>query len=71
MTIEEFLMLISEGLKKSIRKEDVFGDDIDLRVLKRIDKVFNKGLHYYLDSEPPQISKEASIFFAKLILVQN
>jgi hypothetical protein len=33
--------------------------------LKRIDKVFNKGIHYYLDPKPPDVSKDASIFFRK------
>ncbi|MGK9119904.1 ImmA/IrrE family metallo-endopeptidase [Olivibacter jilunii] len=65
MTVEELLVLISDGLKKTITKEDVFSKEIEVRLLKRIDKIFNKGLHYYLDPQPPQISKEASIFFRK------
>ncbi|HSH50922.1 MAG TPA: ImmA/IrrE family metallo-endopeptidase, partial [Bacteroidales bacterium] len=39
--------------------------EIKLSHLKRIDKFFNKGLHYYLDPKAPETSKEASIFFRK------
>lgn len=65
MTIEELLMLISEGLKNPISKEDIFTENIKVSHLKRIDKVFNKGLHFYLDPKSPEVSKDASIFFRK------
>lgn len=65
MDVQEFLHRISKGLKKPITKEDIFGKEIEIRFLKRIDKIFNKGLHYYLDPKAPEKSKEASIFFRK------
>jgi Zn-dependent peptidase ImmA (M78 family) len=65
MSVEELLSIISEGLKKPITKEQIFSPDIELSYLKRIDKVFNKGIHYYLDPKSPNISKDASIFFRK------
>ncbi len=65
MTVQDFLELISNGLKKTISKEDVFSNEIELSHLKRIDKVFEKGLHYYLDPKSPETSKEASVFFRK------
>ncbi len=65
LTVQEFLGLISNGLKKPITKEDVFSNEIELSHLKRIDKVFEKGLHYYLDPKSPETSKEASVFFRK------
>lgn len=65
LTVQEFLDLISIGLKNSITKEDVFSNQIELSHLKRIDKVFEKGLHYYLDPKAPETSKEASVFFRK------
>jgi hypothetical protein len=65
LTVQEFLELISNGLKKPITKEDVFSNEIELSHLKRIDKVFDKGLHYYLDPKSPETSKEASVFFRK------
>jgi len=65
ITANELLSMISEGLKKPIRKEEVFTEEINLSILKKIDKIFNKGLHYYLDPRSPEISKDASIFFRK------
>ena len=57
--------MISEGLKKPISKEEILSNDIKLSYLKKIDQVFNKGLHFYLDPKAPEESKEASIFFRK------
>lgn len=65
MSADELLVLISEGLKKPIIQEEVFAREIKVSLLKRIDKIFNKGLHYYLDPKSPEISKDASIFFRK------
>jgi len=65
MTVDELLFLISEGLKTPLKKEDVLSTEIKVNVLKRIDKIFNKGLHYYLDPKSPEVSKDASIFFRK------
>jgi Zn-dependent peptidase ImmA (M78 family) len=64
MTEEELLSIISKG-RKPVCKDAVFADQIDPAILKRIDKVFDKGLHYYLDPKSPDISKDASIFFRK------
>ena len=65
MSVEELLPLISEGLTKSITKEQILSPNIEIGHLKRIDKIFNKGIHYYLDPKSPNISKDASIFFRK------
>ena len=65
LSVSELLPLISEGLTKSITKEQILSPNIELGHLKRIDKVFNKGIHYYLDPKSPDISKDASIFFRK------
>ncbi len=65
MDVREFLQKISGGLKNPITKEDVFGKEIQVSYLKRIDKIFEKGLHYYLDPKAPEKSKEASVFFRK------
>ena len=65
MSVDELLPIISEGLKKQITKEQIFAPIIEFGHLKRIDKIFNKGIHYYLDPKSPEISKEASIFFRK------
>jgi Zn-dependent peptidase ImmA (M78 family) len=65
MSVSDLLAMISKGLKNPIVKEDIFSDEINLSHLKRIDKVFNKGLHFYLDPKAPEVSKDASIFFRK------
>jgi Zn-dependent peptidase ImmA (M78 family) len=65
MSVEELLPLISIGLTKPLTKEQVLSPNIELAHLKRIDKFFNKGIHYYLDPKPPSNSKDASIFFRK------
>jgi len=65
MTVDELLILISNGLKSPLTKDDVLATEVNVSYLKRIDKVFNKGLHYYLDPKSPEVSKDASIFFRK------
>jgi len=57
--------MINLNLKNKITKEDITSNTIDLRYLKRIDKIFNKGLSFYLDPKNITKSKEASIFFRK------
>lgn len=64
-SLDYFLVLISKGLKNQITVDDILVEEVKLSHLKRIDKVFNKGLHYYLDPKAPETSKEASIFFRK------
>jgi len=65
MTADDLLLTISEGLKNPLSKSDILSNEIYVSHLKRIDKVFNKGLHYYLDPKSPEVSQDASIFFRK------
>jgi Zn-dependent peptidase ImmA (M78 family) len=65
ITADELPFLISDGLKKPVTKDEIFSSEISLSHLKRIDKIFNKGLHFYLDPKSPEESKDASIFFRK------
>lgn len=65
LTVDELLSMISIGLKKPITQDEIFANEINLTHLKRIDKIFNKGLHFYLDPKSPEISQDASIFFRK------
>lgn len=65
MTTDDLLLIISKGLKNPLTKSDILSDEINVSYLKRIDKVFNKGLHYYLDPKSPEVSRDASIFFRK------
>ncbi|MEQ9580477.1 ImmA/IrrE family metallo-endopeptidase [Marinoscillum sp.] len=65
MTGSELLKQINQGLKKPIVETDIFSNEIKVNYLKRIDKLFGKGLHYYLDPKSPELAKEESIFFRK------
>lgn len=65
MTVDELLVIINEGLKKPINQNEIFVNEIEISHLKRIDKIFNKGLHFYLDPKAPEVSRDASIFFRK------
>ncbi len=61
----DFIKLISEGLVKSHVQEDVFSDEIKLSVLKKVDKLFQKGLSFYTSPTALTEKKSHSIFFRK------
>ncbi len=61
----ELLALLNEGRKRLLTEADIFSSSIQLAHLKRIDRIFQKGLHYYLDPGTPIASPDASIFFRK------
>lgn len=65
MTVDEFMCIATKRLKKPFTWEDVYRDRIPLTVLKRVDKVFQKGLFYYTDPETPEKRKSVSVFFRK------
>lgn len=65
MTKEDLLSKISIGLKNQILENEIFNNEIKLSHLKRVDKIFNKGLSYYVDPKNLTKSKEESIFFRK------
>lgn len=65
LSTEEFLIKISEGLKKPLTEDDVFDHEIKLANLKRVDKLFNKGIEFYLNPKSLTENKAASIFFRK------
>jgi Zn-dependent peptidase ImmA (M78 family) len=65
MSVDDLLLIISEGLKNPLTKNDILSNEINVSHLKRIDKVFNKGLNFYLDPKSPEVTQDASIFFRK------
>lgn len=65
MTVDELLYAINNNLKTQITWEDIYADEIEINYLKRIDKVFNKGLLYYSDPTTPRMDKDMSVFFRK------
>ena len=62
---DEFLRAISGGLKRPLAWGDVYRDTIPLHVLKRVDRVFRKGLLYYSDPTTPERLAGRSIFFRR------
>lgn len=71
LTEDELLSQVGQGLKTPLSNSDIFSKNIKLNYLKRIDKIFEKGLHYYLDPKATDDSKEASIFFRKASFVTD
>jgi len=65
ISADELLVMINSDLKNKIQKDDILSNTINLRHLKKIDKVFNKGLPFYIDPKDITKTKEASIFFRK------
>lgn len=65
MSKDELLSSLNEGRKKQITLEDIYGDDIKLSLLKRIDEIFHKGLSFYLDFTPIDLNRQTKIFFRK------
>jgi Zn-dependent peptidase ImmA (M78 family) len=65
MSTEELLQRMSEGLVNAIPATDVFTEEIKVSYLKKIDKIFQKGLAFYVDPSSPPHGKSSSIFFRK------
>lgn len=65
LTAQDVLDRVSAGLKTPVTESELFASNIKLSYLKRVDKIFNKGIHYYLDPKTPSEAKEVSIFFRK------
>lgn len=61
----EFMSMLNSGYKRELSHEEVFTNEIPLPLLKRIDKIFNKGIYYYIDFSPVNHGSHASIFFRK------
>lgn len=65
LSVPQLLEKVSQGLKTPVTEAELFATNIKLSTLKRVDKVFHKGLHYYLDPKAPLAAPESSIFFRK------
>lgn len=61
----EFMSMLNSGYKRELSREEVFTTEMPLSLLKRIDKIFNKGIYYYIDFSPVNHGSHASIFFRK------
>lgn len=65
MTLNDLLDKVSEGLKNPITEADLFSKEIKLSHLKRVDRLFEKGIGYYLDPDVISERKASSVFFRK------
>ena len=65
LTKPDFITKVGKGLKKPYSEDEVFSSEIKVSLLKKIDKIFSKGLSYYLDPQQVKENKEESIFFRK------
>ncbi len=65
MSEEGLLSILNEKRKILIERKEVFGNTIEISLLKKIDKVFQRGLQFYYDFTPLKPSKEYSVFFRK------
>jgi Zn-dependent peptidase ImmA (M78 family) len=62
---DELLERISMGLKNPIKINDIYSGEVKLSHLKRIDKIFDKGIYFYLDPANLTASETDSVFFRK------
>lgn len=65
MSIDDLLSLLNMGKKRLVNVTDLTGDIIDLNLLKRIDKVFQKGILFYMDFSELRNNRNSSVFFRK------
>ena len=62
---KDLLANLNQGRKKTLLESEVFGNQIKISILKKVDELFKKGLGYYIDPKDLKESKEESIFFRK------
>lgn len=65
MSKDELLSSLNEGRKKLIALEDIYGEEIKISLLKKIDEIFHKGLSFYLDFTPIDQNQTTKVFFRK------
>ncbi len=65
ISADDLLSIINLNLKTIVDKDTLFSKHININILKRIDKVFKKGIHFYLDQNEIVKSADKSIFFRK------
>lgn len=66
MEEDDLMDIINRGLKRKYTRDQVFSEQVDAKILKKIDKLlFNKGLTFYIDPSPIQVAEGMSVFFRK------
>ncbi|WDF56667.1 ImmA/IrrE family metallo-endopeptidase [Mucilaginibacter sp. KACC 22063] len=61
----DLLSLLNKNRKKQLDEDSVFNSEVKVSTLNAVDKIFGKGLAYYVDPENPIRSEKESIFFRK------
>jgi len=62
---DELLSVLNQGRKKNLTEKDIYGSQIKISILKKIDELFKKGLSFYVDPKEIRPSNDESIFFRK------
>lgn len=62
---DELLSVLNQGRKKNLTEKDIYGSQIKISILKKIDELFKKGLSFYIDPKEIRPSNDESIFFRK------
>ena len=62
---DELLSVLNQGRRKNLTGKDIFGSQIKISILKKIDELFKKGLSFYIDPKEIRPSNDESIFFRK------
>lgn len=65
MSKDQLLTSLNEGRKNPITIEDIYGNEIKISLLKKIDEFFHKGLAFYLDFTPIDKNQKTKVFFRK------
>lgn len=65
MSKEDLLSSLNKDRKRPFSIEDIYGDEIKISLLKQIDKIFHKGIPFYLDFSPIDTNQKTKVFFRK------
>lgn len=65
MSKDELLSSLNEGRKKPISLDDIYGKEIKISLLKKIDEIFHKGMSFYLDFTPIDLNQKTKVLFRK------
>lgn len=62
---DELLTLLNEKRRRKLLEVDIFNSHIKISHLKKIDKIFSKGLSFYTDPSDLNATESSSIFLRK------
>jgi len=65
MSEDGLLSMLNEGMKNPYTKKNISGRTIKESILKKIGKIFNKDIYFFIDFSELKINSASSIFFRK------